>query len=144
MNVLDAAHRIAHEAEGGLDALAVRMQIGPRVFNGKVNPNDKGHLLGLVEAVRMQQLTGRYDILYSMAETLDHVCIKKPSIEADDIGHAISTTCAEFGDFLRQIDSTMKDGQVTKNELKKVQKELAEMIAAANALHAIVASKSKG
>lgn len=101
-------------------------------------------MLGLVEAVRMQQLTGRCDILYSIVETLDHVCIKKPNIESDDIGHAISTTCAEFGDFLRQIDSTMKDGRVTKNELKKVQKELAEMIAAANSLHALVASKIKG
>jgi len=143
MNIEDAAHLIAHEYKGGLEALALRMKIGSKVFNGKVNPNDKGHILGLVESVRMQQLAERYDILYAMSDALDHVCIKKPSIEAGDMAHAISSTCAEFGDFLRQIDNTMKDHRVTRNELKKVQKELAELIAAANGLMSVVASQAR-
>ncbi len=142
MNVEDAAHRIAHEAEGGLDALAMRLGIGARVFNGQVNPNDKGHVLGLVTSVRMQQLTGRADILFAMADALDYVCIKRPDVQATDISHAIATTCAEFGDFMRQIDNTMQDGRVTRNELKKIEKELTEHIASATALHALVASKA--
>lgn len=141
MNVEDAAHAIAHDCEGGLEALAVRLGVGARVFNGQVNPNDKGHVLGLVMALRMQQLTGRADILFSMADALGYVCIKQPDVVAGDVAHAISTACAEFGDFVRSIDKMMRDNKVTRNELKKVQKELAEMIAAANALNAIVASK---
>lgn len=142
MNVEDAAHRIAHEADGGLDALAMRLGIGARVFNGQVNPNDKGHVIGLVTSVRMQQLTGRADILFAMAESLDYVCIKRPNVQSTDMAHAIASTCAEFGDFMRQVDATLKDGQVTRNELKKIEKELVEHIASATALHALVASKA--
>lgn len=143
MNVQDAAHLIAHEFEGGLEALSIRMDVGYKVLNGKVNPNDKGHVLGLVESVRMQQLANRADILFAMADALDYVCIRRPQVDSGDIAHAITSTCAEFGDFLRQIDATMKDGHVTNTELKKSQKELAELIAAANALHAVVASKAR-
>lgn len=143
MNVLDSAHAIAHECEGGLEALAVRMGVGSKVFNSKVNPNDAGHVLGLLEALRMQQLTGRADILFSMADALGYVCIKRPDIASGDVSHAITTTCAEFGDFLRQVDATMRDKRVTHNEMKKVQKELAEMIAAANALYSILDSKAR-
>lgn len=143
MNIRDAAHLIAHEAPGGLEALAMRMGIGYKVFNAKCNPNDDQHVLGMIEALRMQQLTGRADILFAMADALDYICIKKPSVETTDLAHQIAITCAEFGDFLRQIDTTMKDGRVTRNELKKVQKELAEMIGAANTLQALIAAKAR-
>lgn len=143
MDMQDAAHRIAHEYPGGLKVLAERLGIGARVFNGKVNPSDAGHVLGLVEALRMQQIAGRFDILYAMADALDHVCVAKPKCSDEDVMGAMSRACAEFGDFLRQCDATMRDGRVTPNELKKNAKELAEMIGAANALYATMSAKAK-
>lgn len=135
MNVEDAAHAIAHEYEGGFETLAVRMKIGAKVFNGKVNPNDKGHILGLVESVRMQQLTGRNDILFAMADTLGHVCIKLPDVTDDEVSKLLASFCGEFGDYLKEVDKAMSDSKVTPNEAKRLQKELIEMIGAATRLN---------
>lgn len=138
MNVMDAAHRLAHECDGGCDALATRMGIGKVVFSGKVRPGDRQHLLGLVEAVRMQQLTGRNDILMAMADELDCVCLPKPgaSDTNEEMANLIVESCGEFGDYMREVDKALRDRKVTPNELKRLQKELLEMIAAATRIHA--------
>jgi len=144
MNVEDAAHAIAHEYEGGFETLALRMGIGAKVFNGKVNPNDKGHVLGLVDSLRMQQLTGRYDILYAMADTLGHVCIKRPDVECGEVSKLLSTFCVEFGDYMREVDRSMSDRKITPNEAKRLQKELIEMICAATRLNASLTNMVDG
>ena len=141
MNVLDAAHLIAHEYPGGAPALALRMGCkSQKVFDGKVNPNDLSHVLGLVESVRMQQLSGRADILYAMADALDHVCLKKPDMANEEINEAVSRTCIEFGEFIQSVTGSLKDKRVTRSEAKAMQKELAEMIAAATTLHSAVSA----
>lgn len=142
MNVIDAAHAIGHEYPGGAQALAVRMNIGATVFNNKLNPNTNTHHLTLVESVRMQQLTGRADVLYAMADALGFVVIPKPQVSDDDLMQSMGKACAEFGDFMRQVNDTMQDGKVSKNELKKVQRELVEMIAAASQLNAVLTNRA--
>ena len=146
MNVMDAAHRIAHECDGGCDALAARMGIGKVVFSGKVRPNNTTHILGLVEAVRMQQLTGRRDILHAMADDLDCVCLPKPSVEdmGDDMAVMIAKTCAEFGDYMREVDVALHNHRVSPNELKRLQKELIELICAATRIHTRMATMTQG
>jgi hypothetical protein len=140
MNIQDAAHRIGHEYPGGAGVLAQRMGINAAVFNSKLNPNTATHHLTLVEALRMQQLGERFDILHAMAEELGHVAIPMaPSIADTDVSHALATTCAEFGDFLRRVDATMRDGLVKAHEIKKNEKELLELIAAATKLHSLMA-----
>ena len=138
MNVQDAAHAIAHEY--GLPELALRMGINRQVFNNKVNPGCATHVLSLNEAVRMQQLTGRYDILYAMADTLGYVCMPAPHVDDADVSAMLAHTCGEFGDYLREVERTMTDGRVTPNEVKRMQKELLELIASANALHGKLSS----
>ena len=136
MNVLDAAHQIAHEYPGGAPALAVRMGFkSPKVFEGKVNPNDPTHILGLLEALRMQELSERYDILYAMADQLGHVAIRLPDVDNGDVSRLLADFCGEFGDYMREIDKSMSDKRVTPNEAKRLQKELIEMIAAATRLN---------
>lgn len=145
MNVLDAAHLIAHDCEGGAEALAMRLGVGYKVFCGKVDPRDKGHLLGLQEAVRMQQLSGRCDVLYAMADMLGHVCIPKPetSSSGSDVSTLLANTCAEFGDYLRETDKAMHDRVVTPNEVKVLQKELIELVCAATRLHSRMAAMAE-
>lgn len=145
MNVMDAAHRIAHEYEGGCDVLAMRMGIGRVVFSGKVRPNDKTHILGLVEAVRMQQLAGRRDILNAMADELGCVCLPKPDTQdmGEDMATMIADSCAEFGDYMREIDTALRDKKVTPNKLKRLQKELLELICAATRIHSRMAGMTR-
>ena len=141
MNVQDAAHGIAHDY--GIELMAGRLGIRPKVFNSQVNPNDPTHVLGLVTAVRMQQLAERYDILYAMAEALDHVCIRKPTVLQEDISDAVATACVEFGEFIHEVTEAVKDHRVTRNEAKKTQKELADLIASATRLQSIMAAMAE-
>ncbi len=141
MNVLDAAYRIGAEYPGGTKALAIRMGMSPAVLLGKLNPNTNTHHLRLDEAVTMQMLSGRADVLIAMADELGHVCIPKPDVGDEDISHALAHTCAEFGDYLRKVDDCLKDGKITPNERKGLERELSEMIAAATHLQALLAGK---
>lgn len=141
VNVQDAAHGIAHDY--GVELMAGRLGIRPKVFNSQVNPNDPTHVLGLVTAVRMQQLAERYDILYAMAESCDHVCIRKPTVVPEEINEAVATACVEFGEFIHEVTESVKDRRVTRNEAKKTQKELADLIASATNLQAILAARAE-
>lgn len=138
MNIEDAAHRCGHDATGGVAALAPRMGLGQAVLNSKINPNTKTHHLSISEMVRMEQLTGRTDMLFAHAEALGYVAVPVPAIGDDDVDHAITTACAEFGDYLRTVGDALGDKRVTPNEAKRLEKELVEMIAAATHLQAIV------
>lgn len=139
MNIVDAAHRVGHEAQGGVAALAPRMGMKEAVLNSKINPNTLTHHLSIQEMVRMEQLTGRTDMLIAHAESLGYVAIPMPSEDSGDISRGIASTCAEFGDYLRTVEDAWSDRKITGNEKKDLEKELVEMIAAAVRLQALLA-----
>jgi hypothetical protein len=49
----------------------------------------------------------------------------------------------EFGEFIQRVTDSLKDNKVTRNEAKQCQKELAELIAAATTLNALLAAKAE-
>lgn len=140
MNIQDAAHMLGHEYPGGAQALADRMGINRAVFNSKLNPNTATHHLTLVEALRMQQLAGRFDILYAMAEALGFVCVPLPSDSPESLERDIAHACKEFGEYIAEVTGSIEDNNVTPNEVKRCQKELADLVGAANHLQAKLAS----
>lgn len=142
MNVIDAAYRIGHDYPGGAGLLADRLGIGRVVFNSKLNPNTSTHHLTLAESVRMQQLSGRSDILQAMATELGYVAIPLPAVEDENIPSALARSCAEFGDYMRQVDESLRDGRVTPNEAKCLEKELTEMVAASTRLLAVLSGRA--
>lgn len=143
MNVIDAAHRIAHDYPGGAEALAPRMGIGPAVFRSKLNPNTETHHLTLRESVRLQQLTGRYDVLHAMAAELGHVVIPLPAVPEGEIAHALARTCAEFGEYLGCVEQALRDGVITPNEIKQLEKELTAMIAQAVQMQSLLVNMAR-
>lgn len=143
MNIVDAAHRVGHESPGGVASLAPRMGMRQEVLNSKINPNTRTHHLNIEEMIRMEQLTGRTDMLIAHAESLGYVAIPVPSVDDDDVAHALSRTCAEFGDYLRTVDESMRDKKITRNEVKDLEKELVEMIHAATKLQSLLSAMRK-
>lgn len=145
MSSLDnAAWAIVHATRDSARDIAERTGIRQQVLVNKVNPNnDRNHLM-LSEALAIQKAAGDFRILQVMADELGHVCIPKPSLACDDdVAHAIACMCAEFGDYLREVDTSLQDGRVTPNEQKRLDKELAELIDAATHLQAVLAGKKK-
>lgn len=147
MNTIDAAHRICEEFPGGAKALALRLGMRPAVLRAKCNPNGPAngstYQLGIIDAQRMQAMAGRYDILHAFADECGHASIPLPDAHGDNLPHALAKTCAEFGDYLREVDQAMSDGRVTPNEIKRLEHELTEMIAAATALQAMLTGKGE-
>jgi hypothetical protein len=112
------------------------------ILRGKVNPNDAGHHLTLAEALLMQSLSGDHRIIRAMADELGYVLIPAPAISDEDISHALTRTCAEFGGYMRVIDEAMQDGQITTNERRDLERELGNMIGAATHLQALLSGRA--
>ena len=145
MNIQDAAHRIGHEYPGGAVALAHRMGINPTVFNSKLNPNNTTHHLTLVEAQRMQQLTGRTDILEAMASELGYVVMHRPgTLDGCDIPAITRRSIIEFGEWMHVVDAALLDSRVTPNEVRAIERELCQLIAQAQKLTACLSSLCGG
>ncbi len=140
MNIQDAAHLIGHEYPGGSGPIADRMGIGRVVFNNKINPNNTTHHLTMVEALRLQQLAGRYDVLFAMAEACGFICLPVPGEVHENVDRDVAMLCKEFGEYIGRVSEALDDGRVTPNEIKRCEKELAEMIVAANTLQASLAA----
>lgn len=147
MNVIDAAHRICAEFPGGAEALAHRLLMRPAVLRAKCNPNGPAngstYQLGIIDAARMQVVAGRFDILHAFADECGFMATPLHDVHGDDLPHALVNAIAEFGDYLREVDCAMKDERVTPNEVKRLEHELTEMMAAAAALQALLTCKGK-
>lgn len=140
----NAAYALVHATRERARDVAERTGIKLQVLINKVSPTcDRNHLM-LSEAVAIQRAAGDHRILRAMAEELGYVCIPAPAmISDDDVAHALAGLCAEFGDYLRKVDESMRDDRITPNEQRQLEKELAEMIASATHLQAVLAGKGK-
>jgi hypothetical protein len=136
MNVERAAQALGFGY--GMEDLASHSGMKYDVLRAKLNPgNDRNHLT-LKESVLIQAVSGRCDILHAMANELGHVAIPLPDIKQTNFPNALANACAEFGDYIRRANESMSDGNVTPNEMKRLDKELTEMIATASMLHSIL------
>lgn len=138
MNVFDAAYNIGHDYPGGAEALAHRMGIVPAVFRSKLNPNSTTNHVTLADAMKLQNLTGRTDIVEAMADELGGVFMPLPTISDEDLSHAIRKAVAEFGNYMQMVDAALDDDRVTKNEAKWLASGMLEMIARATHLQAML------
>lgn len=129
-DVGDAAYRVAHQFPGGVPALAQRMGMSPNTLSHKVSLTNESHKLSLSEAVYMQHVANRFDILYAMAESLGHVCLAAPEMGETEVTGILATVGAEVGDVFREVQRVLADGRVTPNERRKVASQVAEAITA--------------
>jgi len=147
MNVKDAIYRAVHDYPGGAEALAPRMDLSPHSLRHMADPKKSTHGWSL----------RRFDMLLAHAGTgpLSALCeqhhgIFVPLGEFADAPHAkllkqMNALAKEFGDVPRVIEEALKrDGQISDNELKRIERELAEMVGASASLLAVVRSIHDG
>jgi hypothetical protein len=135
MNVLDAALVLARRYPGGAAALGARM--GKSNLADELNPNLPRSKLGLEDAVTMQLLTGRNDILYAMALELRHF----PPLPMPDVGDdeapcwkTLAAHVDEFGTFIMEVNKDLGDNKVTDAELAAANKAWAAVVSAGQRL----------
>jgi hypothetical protein len=147
MNVKDAIYRAVHDYPGGAEALAPRIGLSPHTLRHMSDPNKQTHGWSL----------RRFDALITYAGTAplaafcqEHRGIFVPLGEFADAPHAkllkqMNALAKEFGDVPRVIEQALKrDGQISDNELKKIERELAEMVGASASLLAVLRSIHDG
>lgn len=137
-DVSDAAYRVAHEFPGGVPALAQRMGMSSSTLMKKVGLTVDTHHLSLREAVHMQAVAARYDVLFAMARSLGHVCLPLPDVGAGDIHARLAQVGAEVGDVFREVQRVLMDGRVTANERRRVATQVSEAIAALAAVYEVL------
>lgn len=123
LNILDAAHALALEYDGGCESLAPRIGMSAHVLRNKVNPNNKTHHLTLVEALRMSVMTKDRRIVEAFARELGLVCMDVPQPEncADgEVLEMMSESMKTFGDIGNEITKTFADGRVESRESRRV------------------------
>ncbi len=129
MNVLDAAFHIAHDHPGGAAALAQRLGKASSTLSHELVGQGTAKL-GLVDAVKLSHLTGRTDIVQAFAQDLGGVFLPLPAATQACNVQGLGRAAKEFGDLAAGYASAIADGRVSANELRELQREALEAIAA--------------
>ena len=124
MNVLDAAYLTGQDYPGGTEALAMR--VGRPNLSDELNPGRPKAKLGLQTAVDMQVFSGDFRVLMAMAVTLRHYPPVPMPDEVDGQAGPCMRTLAkvaqDFSSLMGEVTKDLADGQVSDNELKRVER----------------------
>ena len=133
MDVLEAAWRVAHDYQAGVQGLAAKLGKHPGTFANELNPGQEGHKLGLGDATAMQAVAGDHRILHAMAHTLGEVCFAVPDlgrVSDEALLQLTNKIGAEGGDFHRAVDEALRQHRFTRQAYGRVQEEAMQYIAA--------------
>jgi hypothetical protein len=122
MNILDAFHQTVHDAPGGCESLAPRMDMSAAVLRNKANPNNAANKPLLVDADRVMGLTGDYRVLHALARNHGFVCVKVEEGAASDMAvlELVTRVMAAEGDVGTEVTRALADGRVTQDELERI------------------------
>ena len=128
MDHLDmAVYDIVHNSELPAKAIASRIGTNHQVLINKANPQCETHKLTLREAISIQLITGRSNILRAMQTELG---IAKDESPKESLLEALLVASGEHGDVVNCIKDALADGRFTPREREQCQQEIDEAISA--------------
>lgn len=140
-SILDAAFILVNTYPGGATSLAPRMGKRADALSHEV----RGHAsnkFGLVDAEAATLLTGNPIILNTLAENCGYYVVPKPDAnKVTNIMVGLAVVTRELSEFVSVSTSAAADNDVSANELRAVDRELADLISAAQAMRAFMAAK---
>lgn len=144
MTFEQAAFNTVDDYLGGAKALGPVVGINGSVLAHKVSLTDRANQLTVPQARKIMRVTEDYRMLHSLAEDLDHQCIQVAGLpEGTCVQRSMAEMAKEFGEYLSAVSIAWVDGKVTPNELRKIDRELSEMVASANNVRAMCALSLK-
>lgn len=137
--VLDAAFNLIHDYPGGANALAPRIAKNPTTLCHEARGQGTAKL-GLADALKMSAMTGDPRILNAFAGELGYAVIPLHASAAAEGGlERLGQLAQEFADVVRTTGTALADGRVTVTELKRVEREWADLVACGQGLIAHLA-----
>lgn len=134
--VEEAAYRVGHDFPGKVPALARLLAKNPGTLGNQLNPNTEAHALTLVTAVAMTLVSGDPRILEAFAGTCGYGVFRLPEGLASDeaLLDMVLNSQVEAGEFGRLMREALKDGDVSRRELKEMDVQCRRVVAAFHAL----------
>lgn len=151
MNTLDAAFHLARAYPGGKEALAARLGKSPHTFRHELT-GDGTAKLGLIDAESISmfalqmKMPNALAILNSMAANLGQMVLPLPQVmdlAGGDCMRGLAESAREFAELCADVTGSLSDGRVTDNELARIERSSAELIAALQGLNAAVSAANK-
>lgn len=148
MNVADACFATVHDYPGGAEALGPRLgklgtslsaevRVVPPGGSFSADPKRTQAKLGLLDAVRIMQMTGDCRILYAMAGELGHFPPMPMPAEQDDSTpcmQSMGEVCREVGVLMEEVSRDTADGKVTNPEYAAAARQACVLVAAVQRL----------
>jgi hypothetical protein len=133
MDITRALHRAVHNHPAGTAALAAQMGMSRHTLTHKCSPTDLTAHCSPEEAAMIMEITGDHGPLQAMADRLGYICLSRMACDEATDGELVAAV-REFGEFLHASSSGMADGQVSDNELGRIEAEASDAISRINQL----------
>lgn len=136
MDLRDVAANVVHDYPGGAPSLAPRMGKNATTLAHELNGTGAAKL-GLLDAEKITQRTGDLRILEAFALNCGQMLVPLPQAlvpAGDDCMLRLATTAREFGEFCREVASSLADGSISDNELARCDRGAGELMASLRAV----------
>lgn len=138
--VMQAAFRLVHDYPGGAGALAPTLSKSATTLSHEVSPNYPTAKLGLADAVKLTKYSGDLQVLTAFALDCGAMVVPLaadvPGVEG--IGPRTAALAKEFADLMGAVAVDLADGDVSANDLARIEREVGELLSAIQALMGLV------
>jgi hypothetical protein len=151
MNLLDAARNLARNYPGRLAAMAHRLGKQPDTLRHETSGAPM-YKLGIEDAQEMTLFAQEVNqpdalaILNAFAANCGCMVLPMPKVlnlSGAECMRGLSETSREFAELCSAVASSMQDGKISDNELKKIEHETGQLMAALQGLNAAAVSNNK-
>ncbi|WP_157979213.1 phage regulatory CII family protein [Rhodoferax ferrireducens] len=144
MSLRDAAYHVVHDYPGGASSLAPRLGKSSTYLSSEVAGTGTAKL-GLLDAETITYLTGDLRILSAFATNAGQMLVPLPlagDLPNDDCMLRLADSAKGFGDLCKEVASDLADGNITDNELTRIDRECGALIAKLHALRGSLAKRN--
>lgn len=145
MNLLDAAWRtVRNYKPRGAQELGPMLDKSPTTLSHEVRP-PKGSTakLGLVDAADLVVLTDDWSIVNAFMEHVGGIAFRLPQVDHldDETGQRMAHVAKEFAELMAEVAVSAADGVITPNEMDRINKAWAELVAEGQHMLAFFANR---
>lgn len=149
LSLQDAYYHTIHDHAGGADALAPRLS--PPKSPGQLchearPPEGSSAKAGLLTAAQLVDLTGDKRIVHAFCARAGGMFLPLPTVDplgGENLLSAVGRLAAEFGELVGTITQVSADGQIKLNEMRQVEKEATDLMAALHQALQLLADQHK-
>ena len=143
MHLRDVAYNVVHDYPGGAPSLAPRIGKNATTLAHELNGTGTAKL-GLMDAEKITHLANDLRILEAFATNCGQMLVPLPPPinfgQDADCMLRLADTAREFGELCKEVATDLVDGQISDNELGRIDRECGELISSLHAMREAVAS----